>query len=206
MEPAAVALSPTAQASVLERPAGNRGRPAEQETDEELVERALAEPEAFNQLVVRYQNRIYTLAYRMVGNANDANDMAQDAFIRAFRHLGTFHQGRRFAPWLYRIAINLCLDYRREQVPTVSLDKQELAQHDPSPEACAMQRETRERVQQAILSLPPKYRAVIALRHFQDLSYEEIATAMDLPINTVRTHLFRAREALRKVLQSDGLL
>ncbi|MCL4465438.1 MAG: sigma-70 family RNA polymerase sigma factor [Chloroflexi bacterium] len=209
MEPAAVALSSVAQSLTVERPerpAPNQGKPVEQETDEELVERALAEPEAFNQLVVRYQHRIYSLAYRMVGNGTDANDLAQDTFIRAFHHLDTFQQGRRFAPWLYRIAINLCLDYRQQRPVTVSLDDQELPQQELLPEARAIQREVQEKVHKAIMALPPKYRAVIALRHLQDLSYEEIAAALDLPINTVRTHLFRARDALRKVLQSDELL
>ena len=209
MEPTSVALSPDARRLLLARPErtiGDQGRPVEFETDEALAERALTEPQAFNQLVVRYQDRLYGLAYRMTGQSSDARDLAQDAFVRAFRHLGTFQPGRRFAPWLYRIAVNLCLDYRQRRPPTVSLGDQELPQRELSPEARVIQREEQQRVQRAILALPPKYRAVIVLRHLEDLTYEEIAATLGLPINTVRTHLFRAREALRKALKDDGLL
>lgn len=184
---------------------GSSAAVAIDETDEGLVARALIQPEAFNQLVVRYQHRIYGLAYRMTGSPSDAHDLAQDTFMRAFRHLSTFQQGRPFAPWLYRIAINLCLDHRQRQAPTISLDDYDLPHQEPSPEVRAIQREARQRVHKAILSLSPKYRAVIILRHLEDLSYEEIATALDLPLNTVRTHLFRAREALRKALRDDEL-
>ncbi len=211
MEAAALAASEAASLarSLLlerpERPTGDQGRPMGQETDEELVERALVQPEAFSQLVVRYQHRLYGLAYRMTGSASDAHDLAQEAFIRAFRRLETFQSGRRFAPWMYRIAVNLCLDYRQDRHVTTSLSDIDVPVQEPSPEAQAMQHEVQKQVQRAIMALPPKYRAVIVLRHMEDLSYEEIAAALDLPVNTVRTHLFRAREALRKALQADGL-
>jgi RNA polymerase sigma-70 factor, ECF subfamily len=175
-------------------------------TDEFLAEQSMTEPQAFNELVLRYQNRLYGIAYRMLGDAGDAHDLAQEAFIRAYRRLETFDCTRRFAPWLYRIVVNLCLDHRSRQFPTVSLGEIDPVERGASPEASALREEKRAWVQRAVLGLPRKYRAVIILRHIEELTYEEIATTLDLPVNTVRTHLFRARAALRKMLVNHELL
>jgi RNA polymerase sigma-70 factor (ECF subfamily) len=178
----------------------------EGQSDEWLAAQSMVEPQAFNELVLRYQNRVYGVAYRMLGDSGDAHDLAQETFVRAFRRLETFDCSRRFAPWLFRIAVNLCLDHRSRQMHVVPLGDLELVEKGASPEASAIREEKRTLIQKAILDLPLKYRAVIVLRHIEELTYEEIAAALDLPVNTVRTHLFRARAALRKALTDNELL
>jgi RNA polymerase sigma-70 factor (ECF subfamily) len=167
-------------------------------TDEYWVGRALREPDAFGVLVERYQSKIFTLCVRMVGNADDAADLAQETFIRAYKSLRTFRLDARFSPWIYKIAVNLCLNHRKGKAirPETELDDQ-IRSNDLSPERRAEQRELREQLTDAVAGLPPKYRAAIILRHVHDLAYDDIAEALGVPLGTVKTWLFRARERLQ---------
>lgn len=165
--------------------------------DEYWVDKARQDPEAFAELVHRYQERIYHLTYRMIGKADDAEDLTQETFVRCYSALGSFRMGARFAPWLYRIAVNLCLNYRqRRRWPLPLPESPEAGPQQPSLEDTVLQREREREVQRALRHLPEVYRAVLILRHYQGLSYEEIAEALGVPLGTVKTRLFRAREML----------
>lgn len=172
--------------------------------DESLATEAREHGEAFEELVRRYQNRIYSLAYRMTGDNVEAYDLTQEAFLRCYAALPSFNPALRFAPWLYRIATNLCINFLQSSRvrkggadPDLAL---QMPDHAKQPDSLYEEKELRQRIHQAILNLPAKYRAVVILRHMQDKTYEEIAAILDLPLNTVRTHLFRARELLRRRL------
>jgi RNA polymerase sigma-70 factor (ECF subfamily) len=171
-----------------------------------LVRQAMAgRRQAFNDLVECYQRRLYNYCYRMVGNADDASDVTQEAFVRAWRNLGGFRAGEPFSPWLYRIAHNLCVDHLRRKPTALSLDVEMEEGRDPadtaeSPESALESSETRRAIQSAIADLPEKYRAVMLLRHGQGMSLDEISEALGLPLNTVKVHLFRAREQMRSRL------
>ncbi|MCL6647985.1 MAG: sigma-70 family RNA polymerase sigma factor [Chloroflexi bacterium] len=170
-------------------------------SDEYWVGRALDDPEAYAVLVERYQTRIYSLCLRLTGSPDDAADLAQETFLRAYRGLKTFRLGARFSPWLYKIAVNLCLNYRKGKAtqPALPLHDQ-LRSGEVSPERQAEQQELRAQLLHAVDQLPPNYRAVIVLRHLHDLPYEEIAEALGVPLGTVKTWLFRARERLQQQL------
>ena len=181
--------------------------PEQDRMDLRLLERCRqGHLEAFGDLVSRYQSRIHTLAYRMLHSREEAEDVTQETFLNVYRALGTF-QGERFSPWIYKIASNLCLDFlRRRRHSTVSLNApigpegdipREIADETQLPEDVALAGALGLDVQRAIDALPPKYRTVIVLRHIEDLTYEEIAEIMVLPLGTVKTRLFRAREILR---------
>jgi RNA polymerase sigma-70 factor (ECF subfamily) len=184
------------------------------ETDERaLIARTLAgEDDAFAALVHIHQATVYNIAYRLVGQRETAQDLAQETFLRAFKALDTFDPNRPFGPWLYRIATNLSINWvKRARLPTVSLDAprpavedgaEPLAIPDTSAEPAARfaQAEMQTQLRKAILSLRPDYRVVIELRHFQEMSYEEMAEALNAPIGTVKIWLFRARRLLRDQL------
>jgi RNA polymerase sigma-70 factor, ECF subfamily len=176
-------------------------------SDEELARQALIEGQAFEVLVRRYQNRIYSLAYRMTGDNVEAYDLTQEAFLRCYAALPSFNPSLRFAPWLYRIATNLCINFLQSSRVRKGGADPELALQMPDrgklPDSLYEEKEQRLRIHAAILNLPAKYRAVVILRHMQDKTYEEIATILELPLNTVRTHLFRAREMLRRRLNES---
>lgn len=187
---------------------GSRRRPI---SDEDLVRQArTGSQEAFAELVGRYKDKIYNLGYRMLGNREEAEDVAQETFLHTYRALDSFRVEERFSPWIYKIASNLCLDRLRRQRPMItSLDEpagpdgdipQQVADWSTSPDKVYELNEIREVTQQAISSLPPKYKVVVVLRHLQDLSYDEIAKVLNIPQGTVKTRLFRAREILRRKL------
>lgn len=168
-----------------------------------LVRQAVAgRSSAFNALVECYQRRLYLYCYRMLGNADDASDAVQEAFVRAWRNIATFRTEQPFSPWLYRIAHNVCIDGLRRRPNALSLDVEMSEGRDPAdraagPEEAAEAAETRRMIRAAIADLPEKYRAVMLLRHGQGMSLDEIAEALGLPLNTVKVHLFRARERMR---------
>lgn len=183
--------------------------------DRQLVAQTLGgRPDAYGELVRRYQTAVYNVAYRLVGERQEALDLAQDAFVRAYHGLASFDPERPFGPWIARIATNVALAaLGRRRVPTVPLGRAlgggdderepiEAALPDPArgPEGDFLAAERGAELRRAILALPPHYRAVIELRHFQDRSYEEIAAALGLPLSDVKSHLFRARKLLRVAL------
>lgn len=183
------------------------GQPA----DAEVIERCRrGEVEPFSLLVERYQDRVYNLAFRLLGNADDALDAAQDSFVRAYAALSRFETDRPFAPWLFRIVTNTCIGLLRKRRPELSfeaLEEREAASAAASAGAWAsdpaehLLRKVRdEEIQEAVLALPAPLRAVALLRYMEELPYEAIATALELPLGTVKTYLHRARQRLRNAL------
>jgi RNA polymerase sigma-70 factor (ECF subfamily) len=175
-----------------------------------LIERTLAgDDAAFGHLVEQHQAVVFNIAYRMLGNRQEAQDVAQETFWRAYRGLRGFDLNRPLAPWLYRIATNLSLNrLRRNPPPALSLDaplpgQPEDAAPLPVPDPIAgpsdrlLQAEAQAQIRQAILALPPADRAIVELRHFQGLSYEEIAARTGATLSSVKSRLFRARRRLR---------
>lgn len=179
--------------------------------DAELVKQTLCgNTAAYNGLVLKYQRQVYNLAYRMLGNAEDAGDLVQETFIRAYGALSKFRQDASFLTWLYKIASNLCIDHIRARKTrgTLSLEVELEEGREPAaderqtgPELTAVRGATQEILHKEIQNLPEKYRAVIVMRHLQEMSVEDIADALNLPVGTVKTHLFRARDMLRVRLQ-----
>lgn len=175
-----------------------------------LVERCQSgDAAAFDSLVAKYAPQVYNLAYRMVGDPDDAEDMAQAVFIRVFRAIKGFRGTSSFNTWLYRVATNVCLDElkRRKRRPVatewppeedVPLDPPSAAAVDP--EAAALRRERQELVQRAIQSLPEAQRVVLVLADIQGLSYDEISQALGASLGTVKSRLNRARLALKSKL------
>jgi RNA polymerase sigma-70 factor (ECF subfamily) len=164
---------------------------------------------AFSYLVDAHKTQVYNLAYRMLGNQAEAEDGAQEIFIRAYTKLATFDRERKFSTWLLSIASNYCIDLlRRRRVALVDLN--EVPYGVPSaasgPERVALDREQREAVMRAISRLPDAYRLVTVLRYYQDLSYEEIEEVTGLTEATIKTRLFRARRQLETLLEQEGAL
>jgi RNA polymerase sigma-70 factor (ECF subfamily) len=167
--------------------------------------------------VERHTPAVFNLAYRLTGDREEAADIAQEAFRRVFEALPQSRHDLPFKPWLLQIAVNLCRDWakRRRAVPLASLapmfdsagEEEDAAESLPDaaplPAEVLEADETREALQRAIAELPAGYRAVITLRYSEDLSYQEIATALGLPLNTVRTHLARAKKLLQTRLQAE---
>jgi RNA polymerase sigma-70 factor, ECF subfamily len=177
--------------------------------DELLVEQIRkGNQSAFSLLVQRYQGAVYSLCYRMTGDAQEAEDLAQEAFLRLYRSVGGFRHGTRLRPWFHRIAVNVCLDaLRKRREATVPLDKllemeiqPRTASREEMPEEAYLSREARADVQRGLLALSGDYRVVLILRYLEDLSYREIAEVVGVPVSTVETRLFRAKKMLAAVL------
>ena len=161
------------------------------DTDQILVEQSLkGEKQAFEQLVKRYQKLIYNLAYRMTGSREDAEDLAQETFLRAYKKLGTFQLGHRFSPWLFRIASNLCINWQNHQkfrelsLDSFSEDKKEqllFSKTSVNPEFQLERNQLQTLLQQEILALPVQYRLVFTLRYLDEHSCREIADILDMP-------------------------
>ena len=170
---------------------------------------------AFETLVLEYEKNVYNIALRMTGNSEDASDMTQEAFIKAFNSLQSFRGDSKFSVWLYRIVSNVCLDFlrSRNRRPTVSLSVEDddgedtqldVADESQSPELLLDRKLTRESVRRGLDSLPPDYRQILLLREIQGFSYEEISKALDLEVGTVKSRIFRARKRLCSFLINDG--
>ena len=179
-------------------------------SDEELVELAQqGSRPAFASIIDRHKTSVFNLALRIVGNREDAEEAAQDAFVRAFRALDNFRRDAKFSTWLYRIAANVSLTKARQsRLDVTSIDATmddedsaplQIPDRALKPDEHIEQSEFQERVRSMIAELPPKYSAVITMYHIQSLSYEEMAESLELPIGTVKAHLFRARNALKKL-------
>lgn len=180
----------------------SRGRVyVDQDADDlALIARCKAgETAAFEGLVVRYQRVLFTVAVRMLGDADAASDAAQNAFIKAYQKLETFDPSRRFFSWIYRILVNECLNVRRDHPDHERLTPSVASVGGPDDAFEAAER--RGRVQTAILALPLEYREVIVLRHYTGLSYEEIGEALHLPAKTVKSRLHTAKQRLAAMLR-----
>jgi RNA polymerase sigma-70 factor (ECF subfamily) len=176
------------------RPVAEQNRP-EGGDDADLVRACVAgAPEAFRELLARYRRSALALAYQMLGNAEDAEDVAQEAFIRVFQAIPQFRQQAAFSTWLYRIVTNLCLGRQRRRRPVVALE----AIAEPSSEGIPSEQVTEDLIARQVLwELPPAMRAVLVLREQEGLSYQEIAAALDVPLGTVRSRLSKARIMFR---------
>jgi RNA polymerase sigma-70 factor, ECF subfamily len=178
------------------------------ESEHELVRRGQAgDNDAFARLVERNQAGIYNLALRMTRDPEEAVDMTQETFLRAWRSLPGFRAEAKFSTWLYRIAYNVCLS--RRIVHRATLADPSAAETVPVPEreeppAIVLRQERREGVVTAMNTLAPAYRLVLDLYYWRECTYEEIASILDLPMGTVKTHLFRAKAALRTALIAAG--
>ena len=184
-----------------------------QEEDQQLVERVQrGDKRAFDLLVLKYQHKILGLVVRFVRDPHEAQDVAQEAFIKAYRALANFRGDSAFYTWLYRIAINTAKNYlvsrgRRPPETDVSAEDAEFYDGDhglkdiESPERLLLRDEIEVTVHRALAQLPEDLRTALTLREFDGLSYEDIASVMRCPVGTVRSRIFRAREAVDKALQ-----
>ena len=184
--------------------------------DTELVRKAAAgDSDAFEQLVLSYEKPIYNLCLRMCGNAEDAMDLTQETFLKAWRSLGSFRADAAFSTWLYRLCSNLCIDYlRRDQkrkvLPLHVGDsdgvQRPLDVPDPAagPEERPSTQEDRQQVADALQSLEPEYREALTLRVLHDLSYADIAAVLQVREGTVKSRIARAREKMREAMQKLG--
>ena len=171
-----------------------------------LVTRAQrGDASAFGELIRLTQAAVYHVCLRMMGERREAEDMAQETFVRVYERLHTFDPQRPFLPWVRRVAANYCLNQlsRRAPVSTSFDDASDWPEEAAGPLAQIEQAEQARRVRAALLRLAPRQRAVVELRHFQELSYDEIAQALNLPISDVKSDLFRARRQLAEMLKDD---
>lgn len=196
-------------------PQGEAARTASgvEQSDLELVRRVQrGERSAFDLLVLRYQHKVVKLVARLLRDPTEAEDVAQEAFVKAYRALGSFRGDSAFYTWLYRIAVNTArnvmasrqrrpLDYEVELSESEQSAVDNRMQHSDTPEAAALTEEIHQTVNHAVEQLPEDLRTAIVLREVEGLSYEEIAAAMDCPVGTVRSRIFRAREAIDRSLK-----
>ena len=164
---------------------------------------------AFGQLVEHYQRAVFNLTYRMLGEAGEAEDAAQEAFLRAYANLNRYDPSRSFKTWLLSIASNHCIDrLRKRRLTWLSIDEDEgldphpsLVSNEPTPEAAYLENERSNDIQDLMAQLPPEYRVVVVLRYWYDMSYTEIAESLDTTESAVKSRLFRARQALAKLME-----
>ena len=187
-------------------------------TEQELVTRAKqGDQDAFARLVEANQNKIYSLALRMTGNPEDGADLAQEAFLKAWRSLPAFQEESSFSTWLYKLTSNLCIDFLRKEkrrkaaVTTVSLDDDgddsppaQVPDHRFTPETEVERRELRAAMSRALQNMSDEHRQILILREVEGLSYTEIADLLGLEEGTVKSRIARARISLRNILQKDG--
>ena len=172
-------------------------------TDRDLIQRARrGDAEAFGELVLRYQTSVFNVCYRLLHERLEAEDMTQETFLRARDRLHTFHEERVFGPWIRRVAANVCLNHLEAQKQTAELDEERDADESQRPETQVEVREWSGEIRRALASLPVRYRVVIELRHYQELSYEEIAVELNISLSDVKSHLFRARKILAEKLHA----
>ena len=194
--------------------AGSATPSASSEQDRALVEEALAGDQgAYDRLLQKYRDPLRRHVGRMVRDQGQVDDLVQEAFIKAFTSLASYSSAYAFSTWLYKIATNHTIDYlRRKKLRTFSIDQPapgrdgddrpyELPDTTYRPDRHVVADQRRELIQEAIERLPEKYHRVIVMRHQQEMSYDEIATALDLPLGTVKAHIFRARALLYRFLR-----
>jgi RNA polymerase sigma-70 factor (ECF subfamily) len=183
-------------------------------TDEELVARSKGgDADSFNQLILRWERPIYALAYRVIGREEDARDVCQETFLRAFRALPGFKGEAKFSSWVYRIALNLCRDWMRKQrrAPTVQMpegvDPIEMASERGPVESIETLVERRELggvVAEAMKLLPEDQRTAIVLKEYHGMTFQEIADLQGCPLSTVKTRLYQGLSVLRRHLEKNG--
>ena len=187
-----------------------------QEADRILIKEALeGNQRAYDELIKKYRGSVYNLVYRMIENRQEAEDIVQETFIKAFNALITFNEEFAFSTWLFKIATNNCIDtLRKRKLQTYSLDtpvqtkdgevSRDFADKRYSPEQSTISSESTLMILDAVEALPKKYQHVINMRHKEDRSYEEISDLLKIPIGTVKARIFRARELLKRKLKERG--
>ncbi|GJM79301.1 MAG: RNA polymerase sigma factor SigW [Paenibacillus sp.] len=171
---------------------------------------------AFAELVDLYKDKLYHLAYRMLSNRHEAEDIVQETFLRVHKNWIRYDDKQKFSTWIYRIATNLCIDRLRKRKPSYYLDAEMNDQEgmdgytlipgdERTPESEYLLSETQQTIHQAIDGLPAKYKSVIVLRYLQEMSLQEISEVLDMPVTTVKTRVHRGREFLRKKLEHKML-
>ena len=182
-----------------------------------LINRALVsgDPKAYNELMRLYRDPIYFMLYEKVGDQELAKDLTIEALGKAFRKLHMYTPDYTFSTWLYTVARNNCIDYlRKHKLPTISIDKMmldedgkrntfDLKSKDPNPESVMIKKQRIAILRQIVDQLKPKYRDLVKLRYFKELSYEEIATLLEIPLGTVKAQLHRSREQLFKIMSGS---
>lgn len=172
--------------------------------DAALVQRCRSgDQRSFERLLDRYERQLYGAAFRILHDREDAIDVTQTAFMRAYEHLDRYDPAQPFRSWLYRIAVNEALDQVRARRPSEVL-LEEMPDHRDSPDQQALREEGEQALQSALMYLKIEHRKVIVLKHLQGLSYEEVAQILDCPVKTVKSRLFTARQALRGILITQG--
>mgnify|MGYP001092427736 CR=1 FL=1 len=185
-------------------------------SDKELAEKAKAGDQiAFEQLVIENQNKVYSLALRLVNDREEAADLAQEAFVKAWQGLSSFQGESSFATWVYRLTTNVCIDHLRKKKrrkgvePSVSLNDEESGWAEPAdwesdPQLLLERSERGKALARALARLPDWQRRTLVLRELSGLSYQEIGDALDIDLGTVKSRIARARLSLRKILLEDG--
>lgn len=187
--------------------------------DSALVARCVAgEERAFQTLVERHQRRVFTIAFGVLRNRDDAMDVVQDAFVKVYRHLPSFKGQSRFTTWLYRIVMNLCIDKKRRQTREAQVAYDDARAHDadgalarPSlasihidgPDRAYDRRELREQMERTLDTLSPSHREILVMREVEGLSYEDLSEALDIPKGTVMSRLFHARKRFQQVFREQ---
>lgn len=182
--------------------------------DLRLVGRAIAgEQKAYAELMARYRDAIYFILLKMVNNRDDANDLAIETFAKAFQNLEKYKPDYAFSTWLFKIATNNCIDYiRKKKLKTFSIDQVsgedgehsrpwEIAGNSPTPEESMIKKQKTSLLKNVVDKLPIRYRKLVILRYFEELSYEEISSQLDIPLGTVKAQLFRAHNLLLNILK-----
>jgi RNA polymerase sigma factor (sigma-70 family) len=181
-----------------------------------LVQRAVAgDQKAYAELLSRYRDAIYFMLLKMVSNSDDADDLTIEAFGKAFKNIHQYTPNFAFSTWLFKIATNNCIDFirKRRGGTTISIDHahedpDEVPIHihsdEPDPEESMISQQKVKMMRDIVTKLKPRYRKLVEMRYFEELSYEEIAEQLELPIGTVKAQLFRARELLFNILKSSG--
>ncbi|MFM2376535.1 MAG: hypothetical protein RLZZ165_1632 [Bacteroidota bacterium] len=182
--------------------------------DLDLVKRAAEkDPKAYEKLLKKYRKSVYYMLLKMVNNSDDAEDLTQEAFAKAFNSLHKFDSKYAFSTWLFRIATNNCIDFiRKKRIQTISIDTPyendegesfsfDIKDPDDNPDEKMLRKQRKEYLGIAVQKLPDKYKRLVDLRYFQELSYEEVAQELELPLGTVKAQLFRARELLAQELK-----
>lgn len=185
-------------------------------TEQDIISKAKnGDQDAFGQLVLAHQNKVYSLCVHLLGSREEAEDMAQEAFLKAWRSLDSFLGESSFSTWMHRLTTNLCLDHLRKQTRrqnisvAVSLDDEEAAIPEPAgqtgdPHEALERGERRRALAKGLQELPEHYRRPLVMREVGGMSYQEIAAALELDLGTVKSRIARARETLRKILLRDG--
>jgi RNA polymerase sigma-70 factor, ECF subfamily len=173
-------------------------------SDRDLIQRARRgdDGQAFSELILRYQTSVFNVCYRILHERSEAEDMALEAFVRAHGRLYTFDVERPFGPWIRRVAANICFNHLSSQKFTTGFDDERDADEGQGPEIIQEARERSEQIRRALVSLPVHYRLIVELRHYQEMSYAEIAAELKIPLSDVKSYLFRARKLLAEKLHA----